>query len=142
MKVTLKRTNTTDGRIIETLTLGQTYEVIGIECDDYRIIDNKHEPILFDPTCFDVVDNSEPTFWESFTEDGVRYAYPTEWMRPGFFEDYFDYNEEVRRDFWIQHDRYFGTRFSANHLVEQAASGLESDTLQVLPHQQGRQGEP
>ncbi len=110
MKVILRRTETADGHVIGSLSVGNTYEVIGIEADDYRIVDDKGEPILFDPTCFDVVDTLEPEFWVSETGEGVRYAYPREWMRPGFFEDYFDYNEDVRREFWTQHDRYFGRR--------------------------------
>lgn len=109
MKVVLKRANTTDGRVIISLTLGDTYEVIGIEGNEYRIVDDKREPILFDPTCFEVVDNTEPTFWVSVLEDGVRYAYPPEWARPGFFEDYFDYQEDTRQEFWTQLDRYFGS---------------------------------
>lgn len=108
MKVVLKRTDTQDGCVIWSLTLGQTYEVIGIEADDYRIINDTGDPILFDPTCFDVTDKSEPVFWESVTEDGVRYAYPPEWMRPGFFEDYHNHNEAVCRTFWQDHARYFG----------------------------------
>jgi hypothetical protein len=110
MKVVLKRTDTRDGCVIWSLTLGQTYEVIGIEGDYYRIINERDDPILFDPTCFDIADPSEPIFWESLVEDGVRYAYPPEWIRPGFFEDYHDNNEEVRRRFWQDHDRYFGPR--------------------------------
>ena len=108
MKVVLRRTGTSDGCVIGTLTLGETYEVIGIAADDYRIVDNKGEPILFDATCFDVVDCSEPEFWVSTIDDGVRYAYPPEWDRPGFFEDYSDYKEDVRCKFWNQHQRYFG----------------------------------
>ena len=110
MKVILKQTNTLDGCIIWSLALGQTYEVIGIEGDYYRIIDDTDDPVLFDTTCFDVVDILEPVFWKSFLEDGVRYAYPPEWQRPGFFEDYHDYNEEVRRSFWQDHERYFGSQ--------------------------------
>jgi hypothetical protein len=110
MKVVLERTDTTDGCVIGSLTLGRTYQVIGIECDNYRIVDDKVEPILFDPACFRVVDSSEPEFWVSEIEDGARYAYPPEWNRPGFFEDYFDYKEDVQREFWRQHQRYFGER--------------------------------
>jgi hypothetical protein len=108
MKVVLKQTNTSDGRVISSLTLGNTYEVIGIEGNEYRIVDDNREPLLFDPICFDVVDNSEPSFWVSAVEDGVRYAYPPEWARTGFFEDYFDYRDETRWEFWSQFQRYFG----------------------------------
>ena len=110
MKVVLTRTNTTDGRVIGSLTVGKTYEVIGIEADDYRIVDEQGEPILFDRECFHVLESSEPAFWLSRVEDEARRAYPPEWMDPGFFEDYFDYKEEVRRQFWRDHQRYFGLR--------------------------------
>jgi hypothetical protein len=109
MKVELSRTDTTDGRVLGTLTLGKTYQVIGIEGDDYRILDDSGEPILFDPACFDVVDRSEPPFWVSLNADGLRYAYPPEWLRPGFFEDYHDYKEDVRSEFREQYQRYFGS---------------------------------
>ncbi len=115
MKVVLKRTNTRDGCVICSLTLGQTYEVIGIEGDDYRIINDTGDPVLFDPTCFDVMDGSEPAFWESVVEDGVRYAYPPQWNRPGFFEDYHDNKAEIRRQFWEDHERYFGPRSEPDH---------------------------
>ena len=107
MEVVLQRRETTDGRVISSLTTGKTYQVVGIEADDYRIVDDKGEPILFDHACFDVLDASEPDFWVSQIDDGVRYAYPPEWMHPGFFEDYFDNKDNVRREFWIQYHRYF-----------------------------------
>ena len=107
MKVVFRQPNTTDGRVISSLSLGKAYDVIGIEADDYRIVDDKGEPLLFDPTCFDLTDRSEPSFWVSVIEDDAQYAYPAEWMRPGFFEDYFDYNEAVREEFWSQYHRYY-----------------------------------
>jgi hypothetical protein len=108
MKVVLKRRETSDGRVIGTLKLGNAYEVIGIEGNDYRIVDENGEPILFEPGCFDLLDASEPDFWLSRVEGGVRYAYPPDWMRPGFFEDFFDRKDEIRRAFWSQHTRYYG----------------------------------
>ncbi len=107
MKVLLKRTDTTDGCVIHSLTVGNTYDAIGIGADWYRIVDDEGEPCLFDPACFDVVDRSEPAFWVSAIDDGVRYAYPPEWMRQGYFEDYFDNKGDVRREFWSQYERYF-----------------------------------
>ena len=108
MKVKLKRTDTRGGCVIWSLTLGQTYEVIGIEADDYRIIDDTGDPVLFDAACFDVVDATEPAFWESSWAEGVCYAYPPEWNRPGFFEDYHDRNEAVCHKFWQDFERYYG----------------------------------
>ncbi len=83
-----------------TLTLGKRYEVLGIEADAYRILDDQDDPILFDPSGFGVVDGAEPTFWKSETgEDGERYAYPETWVG-SFFEDYHDGVSRAREEFW------------------------------------------
>ena len=91
------------------LTIGEQYEVIGMEADRLRIVDDTGDPVLFHPACFDIVDATEPDFWiASVGEDGERYAYPPGWGRPGFFEDYHDQVEEVRRRFWADHRRLYG----------------------------------
>jgi hypothetical protein len=46
-----------------------------------------------------VTDATEPADWVSVVDDGVRYAYPPGWDRPGFFEDWHDGVPEVRRQF-------------------------------------------
>lgn len=81
------------------LSLGKEYEVLGIEADWLRLLNDRAEPVLYDPACFQVIDASEPVDWESMAEDGVRYAYPPGWGRPGFFEDWHDGVPEVRRQF-------------------------------------------
>jgi hypothetical protein len=88
-----------DGAYYSSLTRGAEYEVIGIECDSLRLVDDRGEPVLFDPTCFQVTDASEPADWVSFVDEGVRYAYPPRWGRPGFFEDWHDGVADVRRQF-------------------------------------------
>jgi hypothetical protein len=91
------------------LTIGQTYEVIGIEGDDDRIVDDTGDPVLFNPDCFEIVDPTEPSFWQiKIGADGERYAYPLEWGNSGFFEDDHDRVEEVRRQFWADHRRLYG----------------------------------
>src|SRR5690606_25857103 len=96
----LRSRDAPDGTTYWSLTLSREYEVIGIEADDYRLIDDTGEPILFDPACFEVVDPAEPAFWLSgHGEEGERYAYPPGWDVPGFFEDWHDGVEVIRRAF-------------------------------------------
>lgn len=90
MKVKLMKKNL-DGIEYQDLTLGNTYRVIGIEADDYRIINDEGQPYLYPPALFSIVDKHEPADWiTEYGEEGERYAYPPELGRVGFFEDYFD----------------------------------------------------
>jgi len=101
MRVRVVKTEQDGGSIIWSLTMGREYEVIGIEADWYRIVDDRADPILFDPACFDVVDPSLPSFWRcDVGDEGERYCYPVEWNKPGFFEAYHDGVAEVRERFW------------------------------------------
>lgn len=100
-------TNVTPDGCNVSLTLGRSYEVLGIEADDYRVLtdeDTPHcpnDPVLYEPTCFQVLDSTDPAFWLSKCgADGERYAYPSDWMRVGFFEDFHDGVAEVRTQFW------------------------------------------
>ena len=78
------------------LTPGKVYEVFGIECDDYRVVNDREDPrlgldpVLHPPELFVVVDATEPPDWVSRVEDGHRYAYPPELNTVGFWEDYHD----------------------------------------------------
>ena len=90
MKVQLTIRNSPDGAEYASLTLGRVYEVLGIEGDWLRLINDRGDPVLYDPACFRVVDPSKPADWVWIVEDGARYAYPPEWGRPGFFEDWHD----------------------------------------------------
>jgi hypothetical protein len=68
-----------------------SYYVLGIEADDFRIVDIMGEPLLFPHKAFDIVDSKEPSDWiTEYGEDGERYSYPKEFGAPGFFENYFD----------------------------------------------------
>jgi hypothetical protein len=78
------------------LTVGRVYPVIGIEADDYRILNDEGQPYLYAHELFAVVDDQEPADWETdYGEEGERYAYPPELNEPGFFEDYFDGKTEA-----------------------------------------------
>jgi hypothetical protein len=83
------------------LTPGQLYPVIGIEADDYRIIDDDGRPFLYDPALFEIIDPREPSDWVSeLGEEGERYAYPAPLNRRGFFEDYHDGDPKAVSTFW------------------------------------------
>lgn len=85
------------------MTRGKTYEVIGIEGDCYRIVNDSSDPCLYEPSDFEVVDPSEPTFWVSEVgADGERYAYPIAWSSAGFFEDFHDQMPQVVTQFWSE----------------------------------------
>lgn len=101
MKVRLKA----DWRELENhnhrLTDGKVYDVIGIEADDYRIIDDEKYPVVFPHEIFDIVDGSEPDDWvTNYDEDGERYSYAPEIDADGFFEDYHDGKEDFVKRFW------------------------------------------
>jgi hypothetical protein len=83
------------------LTPGQPYFVIGIEADDYRILNDFGKPYLYPPYLFELVDSREPSTWiTDYGEDGERYSYPSLLNEPGFFEDYFDGKGEALSKFW------------------------------------------
>ncbi len=75
---------------ISDLTVGQSYCVIGIEADDYRLLNDCGQPYLYSAAFFTAVDAAEPADWISdIGADGERYAYPLPLNEPGFFEDFF-----------------------------------------------------
>jgi hypothetical protein len=80
-----------DAAEYQDLTIGNSYHIIGIEADDFRIINDEGSPYLYPPHLFTIVDDHEPDDWiTEYGEDGERYSYPPELNRVGFFEDYFD----------------------------------------------------
>ncbi len=83
------------------LTPGQAYVVIGIEADDFRILNDAGRPYLYPARLFQVLDPHEPVDWlTEFGQDGERYAYPPPLNEPGFFEDFFDDTPKAVRTFW------------------------------------------
>jgi hypothetical protein len=79
----------------------QHYAVIGIEADDYRILNDQGRPYVYPRRLFEVVDPREPEDWViERGDDGERYAYPSLLNAPGFFEDFFDAKKEAVAIFW------------------------------------------
>ena len=83
------------------LSEGQVYFVIGIEADDFRILNDAGKPYLYSPELFSIVNSTEPKDWiTDFGDDGERYSYPLLLNSPGFFEDVFDRKPEQMSIFW------------------------------------------
>ncbi|HYU32555.1 MAG TPA: hypothetical protein VEW48_10370 [Thermoanaerobaculia bacterium] len=92
------------------LTSDQPYLVLGIEADDFRILNDQGRPYLYPRELFTVVDAREPADWVNERgEDNERYAYPPPLSSTGFFEDYFDGKPEAVATFW----RVMNQRLSA-----------------------------
>ncbi len=83
------------------LTFGQGYVVIGIEADDYRLLNDRGRPYLYPHELFEVVNNQRPSEWiTEIGEEGEVYAYPPILNEAGFFEDFFDDVEGAVSAFW------------------------------------------
>ena len=83
------------------LTPQQHYAVIGIEADDFRLLNDRGQPYLYPHQLFKIVDPHEPDDWiTEYGEDGERYAYPAPLHTCGFFEDFFDTQPETVATFW------------------------------------------
>ncbi len=83
------------------LTPSQQYVVIGIEADDFRILNDKGRLYLYPRHLFEIVDRHEPADWlTEYGDDGERYAYPLPLNHSGFFEDFFDGKPEAVATFW------------------------------------------
>jgi hypothetical protein len=92
------------------LTPDHPYVVLGIEADDFRILNDLGRPFLYPPELFKIVDSREPEDWVSeLGEDNERYAYPPQLNSTGFFEDFFDGRSEAVTTFW----RVMNQRLSA-----------------------------
>ena len=115
MTVRLETSKALDGRDHWSLTVGRVYEVLGIACDDYRLLDDTGEPVVFDRSCFSIVDPTEPSNWVSEIDDGARYACPPGWDEPGFFEDWHDGVPKVRESFWKQLEEWHPATAAAPH---------------------------
>lgn len=112
MRVRCTSTTTPDGRI-PALTVGDTYEVLGIEAGDLRLIDDFGSPVLFERALFEVVDDARPADWVTAFEDGVEYAGPPEFDSPGFWEDFHEQLPEARAAFARYLNRHLRTTDAA-----------------------------
>ena len=108
------------------LTPHQSYVVIGIEADDFRILNDQGRPYLYPSQLFEIVDLQEPKDWVTeYGDDGERYAYPPPLNNCGFFEDFFDAKEEAVATFW----RVVNQSLAATMLAVKAAR--EPSSLQT-----------
>ena len=83
------------------LTYGQHYVLIGIEADDFRLLNNQGRPYLYPHHLFEVIDPHKPSEWVTeIGEAGEVYAYPPKLNEPGFFEDFFDGEKGAVSTFW------------------------------------------
>jgi hypothetical protein len=83
------------------LTHGQYYTVIGIEADDFRLLNDFGRPYLYPYQLFEIIDPQKPPDWISEIGDsGEHYAYPPGINSSGFFEDFFDGKEQAVVIFW------------------------------------------
>jgi len=83
------------------LTPLHTYAVIGIEADDFRLLNDQGRPYLYPADLFDIVDAHEPADWVvEVGDEGEKYAYPQSLNAPGFFEDFFDAKADAVASFW------------------------------------------
>ena len=83
------------------LTFSQPYLVIGIEADEFRILNDAGLPYLYPPGLFTIVDAREPNDWiTEFGDDGERYSYPRPLNKVGFFEDFFEQKAKAVTTFW------------------------------------------
>ena len=83
------------------LSEDQPYFVIGIEADDYRILNDAGKPYLYPPELFEVIDSQHPPDWVTeFGDEGEQYSYPAPLNEVGFFEDFFEQKPEQISIFW------------------------------------------
>ena len=83
------------------LSEDQPYFVIGIEADDYRILNDAGKPYLYPPELFEVIDSRHPPDWVTkFGDEGEQYSYPAPLNEVGFFEDFFEQKPEQMSIFW------------------------------------------
>jgi len=102
------------------LSPGLSYVVIGIEADDFRILNDQGRPYLYPSRLFKIIDSSKPRDWITGRgEEGESYAYPQPLNAAGFFEDFFDAKPKAVATFW----RIVNQRLvSANKTRQRAAS--------------------
>jgi len=89
VKMTTARPTSSDPRTHRSLTPGELYFVIGINHVEYRVIDDRGEPILFPKDLFEVLDRAIPPGWVLFEDEDAYYLDPAATSRPGFFEQWF-----------------------------------------------------
>ena len=79
-----------DGRLHAGISPFEEYFAIEVNHEEYRIIDDLGEPILYPKELFELVDPSLPPSWQ-FLEypDGEYHLGPTKTLVWGLYEDFF-----------------------------------------------------
>jgi len=80
----------------QNLTSGNIYEVISLEVDSIRVINDYGEPGLYPDSWFSIADPKWPTDWVVMIGiEGERYAGPQVLSDSYFWERYFDGDKET-----------------------------------------------
>jgi hypothetical protein len=83
------------------LTPGLSYVVIGLDADDFRILNDQGRPYLYPSRLSKIIDLHKPYDWVTERGDeGEWYAYPPQLNACGFFEDFFDAKLKAVATFW------------------------------------------
>lgn len=91
MKIKIK-----SGVHVKSISPGIAYAVIGVDDIYYRVINDSEEPVLYKKDVFDVIDPHVPEHWiRRDYSDGEFYLNPPEFSEVGFFEDYFDGDQDA-----------------------------------------------
>jgi len=79
------------------LTPDNTYRVIGLEADDFRIMSDEGAPYCFPMEMFTVVDAHWPKDWvENISTGGLRWVTSQTLAEPDFFDRVFDGDKQAR----------------------------------------------
>ncbi len=106
MRVRCTKTQGDDGWLPQ-ITLGAEYEVLSIECDSYRLIGDCGEPSLFEPQFFSITDPMRPESWiPPFIDEDEEYCGPPEFERSGYWDEFYDGNEDAVALFWRYINRH------------------------------------
>jgi hypothetical protein len=94
MKVFTKNsvnTNENNEPINPHISPNKAYHVIGFDDENFRIMNDLNEPVLYPKYLFNVIDSVLPTDWiKTSYDEGEYFVNPLELSEPGFYEDYFD----------------------------------------------------
>lgn len=92
------------------LVQGHDYEVIGIDDECFRIVDESREPALHPKSFFVDCQIDPPDDWKYHDFGEGEYAYdPPEFASRGFFEDYADGKTKAVQEFraYLQRNKWF-----------------------------------
>lgn len=85
---------------IKNLSPGIAYAVIAIDDIYYRVVNDNEEPVLYKKYLFDIIDSHVPEHWiKREYSDGEFYLNPPEFSQVGFFEDYFNGNQDAVNEY-------------------------------------------